>query len=75
MRQKQKVSFEWNPYPEYKPNRDDVFIISIDPRGTPLSFYSVEEDYFEGFNPPSNSVIKLDNVLAWAEMPKGYKNG
>ena len=73
MKRKQKVSLVWMPFPDYVPDRSDVFIVSINPRGTPLSFYDTDLGYFEGWDIKANTPTKLTEVKAWAEMPEGYR--
>ena len=63
-----KFETEWHKYPEEKPDRDDIYIVSLVINGAPcswISHYTKEDGFYEDF---MGSVVK-----AWAEMPQHYE--
>lgn len=63
---------DWHPYPDEKPQKDGVYLVTI------RVWNATYEDYFEGvgFSYFMNADFKEDaihEVIAWAEKPEPYR--
>ena len=64
-RKPQTEEIKWLPYPEYKPKREGEYLVQ-----TIYPFDTMKKDYFSD---GGWYMFKDDAYVAWAEMPKGYK--
>ena len=79
MRQPQTEEITFYPYPEYKPPYTHGYLITRHIKNpeetyTTSAFWREIGDIWEEFYDPDKKINKrVSGVIAWAHMPKGYK--
>ena len=75
MRQPQTETIKWMPYPDNEPEDNDSYFVQVT-NSWGKEFVTAEwrDSVFTISTDTHYSVYRiLDNVIAYAEMPKGYK--
>ena len=71
MRKQQEETIIWHLYPEEKPNKENIYLVQwddiVDDCGEIVSGVMGSETFIGKY------FVHDIGVIAWAEMPKGYK--
>ena len=67
-----KVEFEWNPFPQEKPPKEDIYLVTVVdkiPFVVEAKYISEKKKFFDIYM----GYVFDDCVVAWTEMPEPYE--
>ena len=69
-----KTEIEWHPYPQEKPREEGAYLITTKDCRDSRLLSSVDTFFDKGKIFGIEEYDPFDKVIAWAEMPKPYKD-